>query len=468
MKAIITAALLGLLLTITFPSLAQKQAAYNAIHSGIPWFDDSGNAVSAHGACIIKDKDRFYLFGEKHSDTSNAFAGFNCYSSADLYNWKFERLALPVQASGKLGPNRVGERPKVMKCPGTGEYIMYMHADTLGYVDQYVGYATAKEVTGPYTFRGPLLFDGKPVRKWDMGSFQDKDGTGYILIHGGEIYKLSDDYKSIAEKVNKSMTSGFEAPALFRKDSIYYFLGSDLTSWERNDNYYFTATSLKGPWIKRGFFAPEGTLTWNSQTTFVLPVAGSKETTYMLMADRWSFPKQASAATYVWQPITVSGTSITVPRYWEAWQVSTATGAATRVKVGEKTIVNSDKQYIAYAGKWKNDTLLVRSSDEKEASFTVKFNGTQIGFSGLARPDGGYARVILQNSKGKTMLSSVIDMYCKYPVLTLKFLSPVLPKDNYTFTVSVLGERGNWSDKRKNIYGSTGNVVSLDKVVINE
>ena len=97
----------------------------------------------------MKDGSRYYLFGEKHSDTSNAFAGFTCYSSHDLYNWKFERVALPVQPSGKLGPNRVGERVKVMKCPTTGEYVMYMHVDTLGYKDQFVGYATANSITGP-------------------------------------------------------------------------------------------------------------------------------------------------------------------------------------------------------------------------------------------------------------------------------------------------------------------------------
>src|SRR5690349_4791610 len=93
-------------------SLAQKQKRYDAIYSGISWFAEKGNTVSAHGANIVKDKSRYYLFGERHTDTSNAFAGFSCYSSTDLYNWKFESIALPVQDSGKLGPGRVGERPK--------------------------------------------------------------------------------------------------------------------------------------------------------------------------------------------------------------------------------------------------------------------------------------------------------------------------------------------------------------------
>ncbi len=449
-------------------SLAQKQQRYHAIYSGVPWFDEKGNPVSAHGANIVKDKSRYYLFGERHYDTSNAFAGFNCYSSTDLYTWKFESIALPVQDSGKLGPGRVGERPKVMKCPATGEYIMYMHVDTLGHIDQFVGYATSNKITGPYTYRGPLLFNGKPILKWDMGTFQDKDGAGYVLLHGGDIYKLNNDYKSIVEQVNKSFTSGFESPAIFRKDSIYYFLGSHLTSWERNDNNYYTATSLKGPWIKRGLFCPEGSLTWNSQTTFVLPMEGSKETTYMFMGDRWSYPKQASAATYVWQPLKIEGTSISIPNYREAWTINASTGIASTVQIGSCEINNANKSSITYSGNWMHDTLSMVSAKEKDASFTVRFKGVQIGFYGLARPDGGYAQVTICNSKGKTVLSSMVDMYCKYPELSIKFLSPMLKKDNYTLIVSVMGEHGNWFDKKKNKYGSTGNFVSLDKVVINE
>ncbi len=446
---------------------AQKKSTFNAIYSGIPWFDDRGNTVSAHGANIVKDNRKYYLFGERHDDTSNAFVGFNCYSSVDLYNWKFESIALPPQQSGKLGPNRVGERCKVMKCPTTGEYIMYMHADTLGYVDQFVGYATAKNITGPYIFHGPLLFNGKPIKKWDMGTFQDKDGSGYVLLHGGDIYKLNDDYKSISEQVNKAFERGFESPAIFRKDSLYYFLGSGLTGWERNDNYYFTSTSLKGPWIQRGFFAPQGTLTWNSQTTFVLPVEGSREITYMFMGDRWSFPKQASAATYVWQPLIVSGYNISLPKFKEGWKINQSTGEVSAVKSVEKTISSADKR-IMYTGSWKQDTLAVKSSDVKDASFSFVLKGTQIGIYGLARPDGGYAGIVIRDSKGKTILTSSIDMYSKYQAVVLKFLSPVLKKDTYTVTVTVLGEKWWWKEKSGRLSGSKGNFVSIDKVVVSE
>lgn len=443
-------------------SFAQKQ---NAIYSGIPWYDDKGKTVSAHGANIVKENGMFYLFGERHDDSTNNFVGFNCYSSVDLYNWKFESIALGVQDTGALSGLHVGERPKVMRCPTTGEYIMYMHADTLGYKKQFVGYAVAKKITGPYIFKGALLFSGKPIKKWDMGTFQDKDGSGYVLLHGGDIYKLNDDYKSVSEQINSAFEKGFESPALFKKDSLYYFLGSDLTGWERNDNYYFTSTSLKGPWVKQGFIAPQGTLTWNSQTTFVLPIEGPKETTFLFMGDRWSFPRQASAATYIWQPLKVEGYKISMPEFKEAWKIDLGTGTTSSTALQGKIIAASDKQ-IKYTGNWQQDTLTLKSTDEKGASFSFTASVTQFGLSGLARPDGGYASIIIRNSKGKTVLSSAVDMYSKYPAVLLKFLSPVFKKDNYTIIVTVLGEKWWWKEKSGRLSGSKGSFISFEKIIV--
>lgn len=141
------------------------------IRNGIPWFDDRGNIVNAHGACIVKEGGRYYLFGEWKSNDSNAFSGFSCYSSENLVNWKFENVVLPMQKDGILGSNRVGERVKVMKCPSTGEFVMYMHADNMGYKDPHVGYATCKTIAGDYEFKGPLLYGGKPIRRWGLWGF---------------------------------------------------------------------------------------------------------------------------------------------------------------------------------------------------------------------------------------------------------------------------------------------------------
>ena len=75
---------------------------------------------------------------------------------------------------------------------------------------------------------------------------------------------------------------------------------SNLTSWERNDNFYFTSKDIRGPWKRQGNFCPKGSLTYNSQCTFVLPIVNGVDTTFMYMGDRWSYPHQASSATQVW------------------------------------------------------------------------------------------------------------------------------------------------------------------------
>jgi hypothetical protein len=449
---------------LAHPAVAGLPGRYDAIHSGTPWFDQRGLPVSAHGAGIIKVGGTFFLFGEAHKDMTNAFAGFN--SSKDLMNWRFESVALPLQRSGPLGPKTVGERPKVMRSPATGEYVMFMHADAIDYRGQFVGYATAKTVTGPYTFRGPLLFNGKPIEKWDMGTFQDEDGAGYVLLHGGDIYRLADDYRSVLAHVNKAMAPGFESPAMFRSGDIYYFLGSDLTGWERNDNYYYTATSLRGPWTRQGFLAPEGTLTWNSQVTFVLPVKGVRGTTYTFMGDRWSYPRQASAATYVWQPLIVEGNRLEMPTYRDAWRIDVAKGLVRPAPAIGETIVTTDRR-VRFAGPWRQEEiggLAHRVTDDKDASYTVTFTGTQATLYSVARPDGGYAQITLRDRRGRKLLSSTIDTYSKYPVSSAKFVTPLLPRGTYTVSAQVVGDGWFWVNKSGQRSGSTGHAISLERL----
>ena len=152
----------------------------------------------------------------------------------------------------------------------------------------------ALKLQGHIRFMAPFYSMANPYANGIWACFKTTMATGYIITHSGNLYQLSNDYKSVTKQVVKEMTGKCESPAILKKDGIYFWLGSDLTSWERNDNYYFTATSLEGPWTRRGIFAPKGSLTWNSQSTFVLPVYGSKDTTFIYMGDRWAFPRQNS------------------------------------------------------------------------------------------------------------------------------------------------------------------------------
>ena len=427
------------------------------IRNGMPWFDDHGNIVNAHGACIVEEKGRYYLFGEWKSDESNAFPGFSCYSSDDLVNWKFERVVLTVQPDGILGPNRVGERVKVMKCPSTGEFVMFMHADDMGYKDPYIGYATCKTINGEYQLQGPLLYQGKPVQRWDMGTFQDTDGKGYLLIHHGPIYRLSDDYQSIEMEVAHVKGSG-ESPAMFKKDGIYYMLYSNLTSWEKNDNFYFTAPKIEGPWTKQGLFCPEGTLTYNSQSTFVFPLKRGNDTIPMFMGDRWSYPHQASAATYVWMPMQVNGTKLSIPEYWQCWDFNTLKPVDI-LRKGKRVSMKNIKPAAGWA---ENRGWFV--SNAKGSVLAVPFRGTHVAVVGKSDCHSGYARVSVLNAKKDTVYSSLVDFYSKYSEKAIRIMTPEMEKGNYTLLVEVTGIKPVWTDKSKTIYGSDNTFVTIDDI----
>lgn len=424
-------------------SMLMEMVYAQTVVNGVPWYDQNRNPVNAHGAGIIKDGGKYWLFGEYKSDTSNAFPGFGCYSSEDLVNWKFERVVLPVQKDGILGPNRVGERVKVMKCPKTGEYVMLMHADDMNYKDPCTAIATCKTIDGDYQLIGALQYKGQSIKRWDIGVFQDEDGKGYLLAHHGPIYRLSDDYLSVDTMIASVKGMG-ESPAMFKKNGMYYLLTSNLTSWERNDNYYFTATNITGPWKKQGLFCPEGSLTWNSQSTFVLMLPDGMP---MYMGDRWSYPHQASCATYVWMPMKVDGEQLGIPEYYQSWNP----------KKVEPVDVLKDA---------KVNKMLTLNSNQIGKEVKLKFKGTHVALVGKTNKHGGYALVSIHDAKGKKVYSSLVDFYSKVPQDDIRVITPKLPYGKYTLVVKVTGERSNWSDKRKSLYGTDDCFVQTSEVYV--
>ncbi|NEG89784.1 family 43 glycosylhydrolase [Bifidobacterium aerophilum] len=415
------------------------------IISGVPWFDDRGHTVNAHGGCIVEDDGLYYLFGEYKTDEENRFAGFSCYSSPDLVHWTFRRIVLPQQVDGLMGPGRIGERVKVMRSPTTGRYVMFMHSDDLEYGDPHICYAVCDTIDGDYSFAGPLLFGGEPIRRWDLGVFQDEDGTGYLLVHEGDIYRLSDDYCSARERVGEGIAIGGEAPAAAKLGGRYWLLFSGKTSWDCNENYCLSAPSMDGPWTYQGLFAPEGTQTCNSQALFVLPIRTSNGVTAMFMGDRWSFPHQASAASYVWQPLAMDGGRLRLERYLPSWDPATGLGEPLDghlIDVGFHSCVPGD-------------------------SVRIPFHGSRVALAGRADPWGSYARIGVESADGDVATEPIyVSFYAKSPDEGYRYVSPELPEDDYAVTVTVTGEVPQWSDKTGQRFGSVGAVVDVKNAIV--
>jgi hypothetical protein len=303
------------------------QAATATVTPGTMWTDTAGNRLQAHGAGIFTVGSTYYMVGEDKV-AGSTFTAVACYSSPDLVHWTRQANALSRQGSGDLGAGRIVERPKVLYNDSTHKYVMWMHIDNTSYNDQRAGVATSDTPCGPYTYLGATRPLGHPSR--DLGLFKDADGTAYMIHEdpaaGMRIERLAADYTTAQSTV--ATFPSLEAPAMAKVGGRYFLLTSHLTGWGTNDNVYATATSPAGPWSAFTNVAPAGTRTYDSQTSFLLPISGTAGTNYVYVGDRWNSGDLYSSLP-VWLPITLTADGTAALSWYPSWGVDTASGAIT-------------------------------------------------------------------------------------------------------------------------------------------
>jgi hypothetical protein len=313
------------------PSARVGTLVSDAIIPAGKWMDISGKSIQAHGAGIIRVSQTYYWFGENKAQNNWLFAAVSCYSSTDLVHWTFRRNVLTLQSDGDLGPNRIVERPKVIYNASRHTYVMYLHIDNTNYSEAKVGVATSKTVDGRYRYVGSYNPGGNESR--DMTVFQDTGGSAYLIYATNNNYalnidKLSSDYLSDAGSVY-SFNIRWEAPGMFKSHGRYYLISSSPTGWAPNPNVYVSATSLSGPWTSPASLAPNSPNTYDSQDAYILPITGSRGTTYIYMGDRWDSTALGNSR-YLWLPLKFSGSDISL-LYYDAWTINTSTGSWSRI-----------------------------------------------------------------------------------------------------------------------------------------
>jgi hypothetical protein len=293
------------------------QAAPQTIVNGTRFTDGSGSPVHAHGGGVLKVGTYYYWFGE-HRNADNTFRSVDAYRSTDLKNWEFRGQVLTEASHPELATANI-ERPKVMYNASTGQFVMWMHKENgSDYSEARAAVAVSDTVDGNYTWRGSFRPLGQHMSR-DITVFTDTDGAGYMVSAAREnydlhIYRLTSDYTGIASLVANPWPGGHrEAPALFKRNGVYFMLTSGATGWNPNQQQYATATSLSGPWSA---MRNVGDATaFGSQTAFVLPVQGSSGTSYLYLGDRWgnSFGGTVNDSRYVWLPLAFpSATSMSL------------------------------------------------------------------------------------------------------------------------------------------------------------
>lgn len=280
----------------------------------------------------------WYWFGEDRSpDNDPETCPVACYASTDLMNWEFRGQVFEGRNPAGIDGLWQIERPKVFHSKGTGKFVMYMHVDgqVAGHWSRYrraeVGIAVSDTVDGNYEWVRSFRPLGKESR--DIGQFVDDDGQAYLIFEcrpegGFHIARLADDCLDVASSV-AFIQSPIEGGAIVRYDGLYYCIGSQLTGWWPNPNKFCTAETLKGPWSELKDVAHPDTLTYGSQSTYLLKVVGTERTTVVYMGDVWR-PYELNDSRYLWYPLKIGGGDLSLEpiKGWMPgpWSIDVVTG----------------------------------------------------------------------------------------------------------------------------------------------
>jgi beta-xylosidase len=306
-------------------------AQTDLIIPGGDWRDSNGKLIAATEGGIIKVDSLYYLWGMDRSANNYAFVGINLYSSPDLKNWTFVNQILKKTSHPDLNNDAVVERAKILHNKKTGQFVMWMHFEGHNaYKIAEVGLATCNTIGGNYTFHShfrPLDIDSR-----DINVYQDDDGKGYLICttkgnQNVSLFELDSTYTKVVREIYRGSASDdmeCEGHAIIKTGGYYFWLMSWCTGWDFNDNHYFYATKLAGPWNKGGNIATSNTHTYESQVGFAVTVKGSKKTTFLYTGDRWSV-NNYSMSRIVLLPIEVNGTKLSV-KWYDQYNIDAQTG----------------------------------------------------------------------------------------------------------------------------------------------
>lgn len=197
------------------------------------------------------------------------------------------------------------ERPKVLYNAKTGKYVMWMHWENgKDYTAARCAVASCDTVDGNYVYHGSFNPVGHMSR--DCTLFVDDDGTAYFISAARDnadlhIYRLSDDYLAIDEHVKTLWPGQYrEAPAVMKRDGVYFMVTSACTGWAPNQGKYAVSDSITGKWSSLRNLGDA--TTYDTQPTYILPIPGRERTTYLYVGDRWN-AKDYHRSTYAFLPL---------------------------------------------------------------------------------------------------------------------------------------------------------------------
>jgi len=154
----------------------------------------------------------------------------------------------------------------------------------------------------------------------DMTLYKDGDERAYLVYTSENnqtmhVCQLAANYlKTTTLDKRILINESREAPALFKHEKKYYLITSGTTGWSPNKAQCAVADAPLGNWKEQGnpLVGPGADTTFGGQGTFVLPIAGKKNT-YIFMADLWN-KTDLQTSRYIWLPLKIKDNKAIVHR----------------------------------------------------------------------------------------------------------------------------------------------------------
>ena len=297
---------------------------WTTITNGKLWLTTKGDTVQAHAPGFLKIKDTWYMVGEDRSREWRP--DVNLYSSKDLQNWTFEKKIIENGVtSPDLGRSRMIERAKLLYNKKTKRFVVWCHWESSNYGASEAACFSSDKINGTHR----LEWSGRPlgIKSRDCNVFVDSDGTAYFISTTEEnqhlgLFRLSDDYLSIAEHTQLFPWQRREAPAIVKLDNKYFMFSSACTGWAPNQCKLSWSHNLKSGWSQLENIGDNKA--FRTQPAAILEIKGNKSTTYLYVGDRWKDPTLAESKTIIF-PVTFTDTSCDF-RYRDSFEINYETG----------------------------------------------------------------------------------------------------------------------------------------------
>ncbi len=293
---------------------------FDASGNQVTRYDVNDNAIDAHDGGISQFGDTYYLYGTSYDcgfvwqQSGAPFCGFKSYTSTDLVHWADQGFLFDASTptwQARCGGSTIGcFRPHVLYNSALQKYILWMNDYSVG-----VGFRVFESAApiGPFTEVAvpTLAFSGTAgaVNNGDENLFLDSTGTAYLTYTNWQqsgniiIEQLNAQFESGTGNYASLGTSSTEAPAMFKRNGIYYVTYSDPNCGYCNSTgtSYKTASTPLGTWTAGTKFTANSC---GGQPTHVATVATTSGTTYLYQSDLWNGSHNEALANYFWAPLS--------------------------------------------------------------------------------------------------------------------------------------------------------------------